>query len=83
MKEPKDYMNHALELARLTIGQTHPNPSVGAIVVKDERVVGVGTHMKPGEPHAEVFALQQAGDEAKDRRCGDDFFGSHAHFQTG
>ena len=66
MKEPKDYMNHALELARLTIGQTHPNPSVGAIVVKDERVVGVGTHMKPGEPHAEVFALQQAGDEAKD-----------------
>lgn len=66
MKESKDYMKHALEMARLTIGQTHPNPSVGAIVVKNGRVVGVGTHMKPGEPHAEVFALQQAGDEAKD-----------------
>lgn len=49
MKESKDYMKHALEMARLTIGQTHPNPSVGAIVVKNGRVVGVGTHMKPGD----------------------------------
>ncbi len=53
-------MHHAIELARLTIGQTRPNPSVGAVIVKDGVVVGTGTHLKPGEPHAEVFAIEQA-----------------------
>ncbi|PKR78191.1 bifunctional diaminohydroxyphosphoribosylaminopyrimidine deaminase/5-amino-6-(5-phosphoribosylamino)uracil reductase RibD [Halalkalibacillus sediminis] len=58
-------MLHALELARLTIGQTRPNPSVGAVVVKDGLVVGTGTHMRPGHPHAEVYALGQAGELAQ------------------
>ncbi|GEL77902.1 bifunctional diaminohydroxyphosphoribosylaminopyrimidine deaminase/5-amino-6-(5-phosphoribosylamino)uracil reductase RibD [Tenuibacillus multivorans] len=66
MRDKQFYMHHALELARLTIGQTRPNPSVGAVVVKDGIVVGTGTHMTPGEPHAEVFALEQAGEHAKD-----------------
>ncbi|TFB13768.1 bifunctional diaminohydroxyphosphoribosylaminopyrimidine deaminase/5-amino-6-(5-phosphoribosylamino)uracil reductase RibD [Filobacillus milosensis] len=65
MRDKQFYMHHALELARLTIGQTRPNPSVGAVVVKDGRVVGTGTHMTAGEPHAEVFALQQAGEQAR------------------
>ncbi|WP_277673791.1 bifunctional diaminohydroxyphosphoribosylaminopyrimidine deaminase/5-amino-6-(5-phosphoribosylamino)uracil reductase RibD [Piscibacillus halophilus] len=65
MRDKHFFMHHALELARLTIGQTRPNPSVGAVVVKDGRVVGTGTHMKSGEPHAEVFALQQAGELAQ------------------
>ncbi|MGP4072993.1 bifunctional diaminohydroxyphosphoribosylaminopyrimidine deaminase/5-amino-6-(5-phosphoribosylamino)uracil reductase RibD [Piscibacillus sp. B03] len=66
MRDKYFFMHHALELARLTIGQTRPNPSVGAVVVKDGQVVGTGTHMKSGEPHAEVFALKQAGELAKD-----------------
>ncbi|RPF50301.1 bifunctional diaminohydroxyphosphoribosylaminopyrimidine deaminase/5-amino-6-(5-phosphoribosylamino)uracil reductase RibD [Aquisalibacillus elongatus] len=65
MRDKEFFMHHALELARLTIGQTRPNPSVGAVVVKDGRVVGTGTHMTAGEPHAEVLALQQAGDKAR------------------
>ncbi|MGM8216500.1 bifunctional diaminohydroxyphosphoribosylaminopyrimidine deaminase/5-amino-6-(5-phosphoribosylamino)uracil reductase RibD [Bacillaceae bacterium W0354] len=59
------YMRHALQLASLTIGQTSPNPSVGAVIVKDGIVVGTGTHLIPGEAHAEVHAINQAGELAK------------------
>ncbi|NIK12156.1 bifunctional diaminohydroxyphosphoribosylaminopyrimidine deaminase/5-amino-6-(5-phosphoribosylamino)uracil reductase RibD [Alkalibacillus almallahensis] len=65
MKDEQFYMQHALELARLTIGQTRPNPSVGAVIIKDGVVVGTGTHLVPGQPHAEVYALEQAGEQAK------------------
>ncbi|MET3683635.1 diaminohydroxyphosphoribosylaminopyrimidine deaminase/5-amino-6-(5-phosphoribosylamino)uracil reductase [Alkalibacillus flavidus] len=65
MKDEQFYMQHAIELAKLTIGQTRPNPSVGAVVVKNGVVIGTGTHMQPGKPHAEVYALQQAGDQAQ------------------
>lgn len=54
-------MKLAIELASSTIGQTSPNPPVGAVVVKDGSVVGVGCHVKVGEPHAEVHALNMAG----------------------
>lgn len=61
-----EYMNIAILLARATLGQTSPNPSVGAVLVKDGRLVGTGVHMKAGTPHAEVHAINSAGSAAKD-----------------
>jgi diaminohydroxyphosphoribosylaminopyrimidine deaminase/5-amino-6-(5-phosphoribosylamino)uracil reductase len=55
------YMRQALRLARRGIGMTSPNPCVGAVVVKDGVIVGRGFHRRPGEDHAEVVALRQAG----------------------
>lgn len=60
-----DYMNLALQLARGTIGQTSPNPVVGAVLVKNNQIVGMGAHLKAGEPHAEVHAIRMAGEKAK------------------
>jgi len=60
-----DYMSVALQLAKGTMGQTSPNPAVGAVVVKDGAIVGMGAHLKAGEPHAEVHALRMAGDKAQ------------------
>ena len=58
-------MKLALELAANAKGRTSPNPLVGAVIVKDNRVVGCGWHRKAGTPHAEVHALRQAGELAK------------------
>lgn len=58
------WMRLALELAEAALGQTSPNPVVGAVVVKDGEVVGLGAHMRAGEPHAEVHALKMAGERA-------------------
>ena len=63
--DDKDYMQMALELAAKGRGFTSPNPMVGAVVVKDGRVVGSGYHRRVGGPHAEVNALADAGDAAK------------------
>jgi diaminohydroxyphosphoribosylaminopyrimidine deaminase / 5-amino-6-(5-phosphoribosylamino)uracil reductase len=60
------YMKLALDLARGTLGQTAPNPVVGAVLVKDSQIIGMGAHLKAGEPHAEVHAIQMAGDKARD-----------------
>ncbi|MDX8046338.1 bifunctional diaminohydroxyphosphoribosylaminopyrimidine deaminase/5-amino-6-(5-phosphoribosylamino)uracil reductase RibD [Gracilibacillus sp. S3-1-1] len=65
MKTHEEWMDLALNLAEATIGQTSPNPSVGAVVVKDGELLGVGTHLKAGGPHAEVHAINQAGERAK------------------
>ncbi|WP_168119204.1 bifunctional diaminohydroxyphosphoribosylaminopyrimidine deaminase/5-amino-6-(5-phosphoribosylamino)uracil reductase RibD [Paenibacillus sp. HB172176] len=59
------YMRLALDMARKTSGQTDLNPMVGCVVVKDGRIVGIGTHLKRGEGHAEVHALKMAGPEAE------------------
>lgn len=56
-----EYMRQALKLARKGYGLTSPNPMVGAVVVKDGKVVGKGYHHRAGEPHAEVNALRDAG----------------------
>jgi diaminohydroxyphosphoribosylaminopyrimidine deaminase / 5-amino-6-(5-phosphoribosylamino)uracil reductase len=55
------YMEEAFELAERGRGHTHPNPLVGAVLVRDGAVVGRGFHLGPGEPHAEAMALAEAG----------------------
>lgn len=61
----ESFMSRALELARRGEGRTRPNPPVGAVVVRDGQVVGEGFHPRAGDPHAEIFALRQAGEAAR------------------
>jgi diaminohydroxyphosphoribosylaminopyrimidine deaminase/5-amino-6-(5-phosphoribosylamino)uracil reductase len=65
MRLTEDYMARALELARRAEGRTRPNPPVGAVVVRDGATVGEGFHPQAGQPHAEIFALRQAGEKAR------------------
>ncbi len=58
-------MTLALRLAAKGQGTTSPNPMVGAVVVKNGRIIGQGFHRHPGEPHAEILALRQAGTRAQ------------------
>jgi len=58
-------MRQAIKLAKRGIGSTHPNPRVGAVVVKNGMIVGEGWHEYPGGPHAEAMAIEKAGDKAK------------------
>lgn len=61
------WMGRALALARRGLGTTRPNPMVGAVVVRDGRVIGEGFHQRAGQPHAEVnalTALERAGESA-------------------
>lgn len=55
------FMRHALSLARRGLGSTSPNPVVGALVVKGDRIIGSGYHKRAGAPHAEVEAIAKAG----------------------
>lgn len=57
-------MSQALALAKLGRYSTQPNPCVGSVIVKSDKVVGEGYHQKAGQPHAEVLALRQASDQA-------------------
>ena len=59
------YMKRAIALARRGLGRTSPNPAVGCVIVRDGAIVGEGWHKKAGGPHAEVHALCQAGEAAK------------------
>ena len=65
MLEDEDYMREALRLAQYATGRTSPNPLVGAVLVRDGRIVGTGWHRQAGTPHAEVHALRMAGELAK------------------
>jgi len=58
-------MVRALQLAERGLFTTHPNPRVGCVIVNGEEVVGEGWHQKAGGPHAEIHALQQAGENAR------------------
>ncbi|KAG5406822.1 hypothetical protein IGI04_012941 [Brassica rapa subsp. trilocularis] len=58
-------MRKCVELAQRAMGCTSPNPMVGCVIVKDGKIVGQGFHPKAGQPHAEVFALRDAGELAE------------------
>ena len=61
----RQMMQQCLQLARKATGKTSPNPMVGAIVVRDNKIVGQGFHPQAGQPHAEVFALGEAKELAQ------------------
>lgn len=63
--EETAYMEEALNLARMGLGYTSPNPTVGCVIVKDGEIVGRGYHHQAGTPHAEVWALREAKEKAK------------------
>ncbi|ATO19333.1 riboflavin biosynthesis protein RibD [Acinetobacter sp. LoGeW2-3] len=64
LNQDQVWMCRAIELARQGQYSTKPNPNVGCVIVKDNVIVGEGFHPKAGQPHAEVFAMRQAGEQA-------------------
>ena len=65
MEADDRYMWLALDLAAQGLGKTSPNPMVGAVLVKDGEIIATGYHQKAGGPHAEVVALDEAGESAR------------------
>ncbi|RME24934.1 MAG: riboflavin biosynthesis protein RibD, partial [Candidatus Zixiibacteriota bacterium] len=65
VREKRQYMQRALELAAKGRGQTSPNPMVGAVIVKGGRVIAEGYHRRAGGDHAEIVALKKAGARAR------------------
>ncbi|MGP7841170.1 bifunctional diaminohydroxyphosphoribosylaminopyrimidine deaminase/5-amino-6-(5-phosphoribosylamino)uracil reductase RibD [Acinetobacter baumannii] len=65
LKQDQYWMQQAIELAKRGLYSTKPNPNVGCVIVKDDQLIGEGFHPKAGQPHAEVFALRQAGEQAQ------------------
>ncbi len=65
MNDDQKMMQRCLELARQASGLTSPNPLVGSVVVREGKIVGEGFHPGAGKPHAEVFALREAGELAQ------------------
>ncbi len=65
MSQDHIWMQQAIELARRGQYSTKPNPNVGCVIVKDGKLIGEGFHPKAGQPHAEVFALRAAGEQAQ------------------
>jgi diaminohydroxyphosphoribosylaminopyrimidine deaminase / 5-amino-6-(5-phosphoribosylamino)uracil reductase len=61
----RQMMQQCIALAKRAWGKTAPNPLVGAVIVKDAEIIGEGFHPGAGQPHAEVFALRQAGERAR------------------
>ena len=61
----EDYMQRALRLGLKAQGQTSPNPLVGAVVVKNHKIIAEGWHKRAGGDHAEIMALKKAGDRAR------------------
>ena len=65
MQDDERHMRHALSLAERGLGTCWPNPSVGAVLVKDGVIVGRGWTARGGRPHAETIAIAQAGEHAR------------------
>jgi diaminohydroxyphosphoribosylaminopyrimidine deaminase/5-amino-6-(5-phosphoribosylamino)uracil reductase len=65
LRDDEKWMRRALRLAEKGRGRTSPNPMVGAVLVKNGKVVGEGYHAKAGEDHAEIIALRRAGEKAR------------------
>lgn len=66
MSSNVEYMQRAIRLAKKGLYTTDPNPCVGCVIVKYGEIIGEGWHQRAGEAHAEINALKQAGDKAKD-----------------
>lgn len=60
----RKFMQRALALAAKANGMTNPNPMVGAVIVKNNKIIAEGFHEKPGTPHAEAIAIAEAGKKA-------------------
>lgn len=60
------FMQQAIALAKKGIYSTKPNPNVGCVIVKDNKIIGTGFHPRAGQPHAEVFALREAKENARE-----------------
>lgn len=67
--QDSQWMHRAIVLAEQGRFTTSPNPNVGAVIVKHEKCIGEGYHQQAGGPHAEVFALRQAGSQAHGATC--------------
>jgi diaminohydroxyphosphoribosylaminopyrimidine deaminase / 5-amino-6-(5-phosphoribosylamino)uracil reductase len=65
MLQDIQWMQRAIDLARQGQYSTRPNPNVGCVIVQDGCIVGEGFHPRAGQPHAEVFAMRQAADQAR------------------
>ena len=65
MPGPETFMRRALELAARGWGSTSPNPMVGAVLVRDGRIIGEGWHARDGGPHAEIECLKSASEPPK------------------
>jgi diaminohydroxyphosphoribosylaminopyrimidine deaminase/5-amino-6-(5-phosphoribosylamino)uracil reductase len=65
MSNHEFYMQLALDNAMAMKGQTDPNPLVGAVIVNNNQIAGIGAHLKAGEPHAEIHAIRMAGEKTK------------------
>ncbi len=63
--QDSQWMAQALRLAEQGLYSTSPNPRVGCVLVADGKIIGSGWHQRAGEPHAEVYALREAGDKAR------------------
>ena len=69
----QEYMLRAIQLAKKGEGWTNPNPMVGAVIVKDGRIIGEGYHKKCGELHAErnaIASLTESAERSEERRVG-------------
>lgn len=64
-REPEYYMRRAISLAKRGAGYVSPNPMVGAVIVKDGKIVGEGYHKKAGLDHAEIVAIKMAGEHCR------------------
>lgn len=69
MPTPEQFMAKAIQLAQRGLYTTDPNPRVGCVIVKNEKIIGEGWHMRAGEGHAEVNALQDAGHATEGADC--------------
>ncbi|PIS45561.1 MAG: riboflavin biosynthesis protein RibD, partial [Ignavibacteria bacterium CG08_land_8_20_14_0_20_37_9] len=61
----ESYIKLTLEIAKKGIGSVSPNPLVGAVLVKDGKIIGAGYHQKYGEAHAEVNAINSASESVE------------------
>src|SRR5690606_4866175 len=65
LNQDQVWMRRAIQLAQQGQYSTKPNPNVGCVIVKDGVIIGEGFHPQAGQPHAEVFALRQASEQAR------------------